>query len=111
MSRAYGVNHGAFDEQIATMVKASGYGAVHVGSTKPEVLVDHLGENEVVPLGVVTENIPHVTLLWKDARGTIRLYDSDDVGGSHVMPRGSAAYNVRMRADDSSWDLAEKYRR
>jgi hypothetical protein len=111
VARAFGVIYGAFDPQIATMVKASGYTPVHVGSTKPQVLVDHLDENEVVPLGVVTENIPHITLLWKDARGTVRLYDSDDIGGGvHVLPRGSALYNVRINAADSSWDLAEKYR-
>lgn len=111
VSRAFGVNYGAFDPQIREMVEASGYTPVHVGSKRPQVLVEHLEENEVVPLGVVTENIPHITLLWKDAHGTVRLYDSDDIGGGlHVLPRGSAAYNVRINADDSSWDLAEKYR-
>jgi len=112
--RAYGVAHGAYDEQIAEMVKASGYESVHVGSTKPDVLVDHLKEREVVPLSIMAPDgdklIPHITLLWKDARGTVRLYDSDDVGGSHVMPRNSRPYNDRMTRPDSSWDLAEKYR-
>ena len=112
--RAYDVAHGAYDEQIAEMVKASGYAPVSVGSTKPEVLVDHLREREVVPLSIMAPEgdklIPHITLLWKDARGTVRLYDSDDVGGSHVMPRGSRPYNDRMTRPDSSWDLAEKYR-
>lgn len=111
IARAYDVIYGAQDEQIAKMVKAGGYSAVHVGSKKPSVLVDRLGENEVVPLAVVTENIPHITLLWKDARGTVRLYDSDDVGGPHVMPRGSAQYNAKINAADSEWALAEKYRR
>jgi hypothetical protein len=112
--RAYGVAHGAYDEQIAEMVKASGYESVRVGSTKPDVLVDHLREREVVPLSIMAPEgdklIPHITLLWKDARGTVRLYDSDDVGGSHVMPRGSRPYNDRMTRPDSAWDLAEKYR-
>jgi hypothetical protein len=108
--RAYDVAHGAFDEQIADMVRASGYVAVHVGSKRAEVLVDHLAEMEVVPLGTVADAIPHITLLWKDARGVVRLYDSDDVHGSHVMPRGGKAYRARVDDPQSSWDLAEKYR-
>jgi len=115
--RAYDVRYGAYDEQIAEMVKASGYVSVKVGSTKPNVLVDHLEDREVVPLSIMAPEedgsdklIPHITLLWKDARGVVRLYDSDDVHGSHVMPRGSAPYNDRMSRPDSSWDLGEKYR-
>jgi hypothetical protein len=112
--RAYDVRFGAFDEQIAEMVRASGYVPVKVGSTKPGVLVDHLLDNEIVPLSIMAPEgdklIPHITLLWKDGRGVVRLYDSDDVGGSHVMPRGSKPYNDRMSRPDSSWDLAEKYR-
>jgi hypothetical protein len=96
------------------MIVASGYVTVKVGSTKPDVLVDKLGDREIVPLSIMAPEgdklIPHITLLWKDARGVVRLYDSDDVGGSHVMPRGSKPYNDRMSRPDSSWDLAEKYR-
>lgn len=114
MVRAYDVQHGAFDEQIREMVEASGYVTVKVGTTKPDELVDELREREVVPLSIMAPEgdklIPHITLLWKDARGVVRLYDSDDVGGSHVMPRGSKGYNDRMGRPDSSWDLAEKYR-
>jgi len=110
ITRAYKVMYGAEDAQIAEMIRASGYAPVKVGSKVPAVLVDHLAENEVVPLGTVAENIPHITLIWKDARGTVRIYDSDDIHGSHVLPRGSAAYNTRVNAADSSWDLAEKYR-
>lgn len=108
--RAYGVRYGAYDEQIAEMIRASGYVAVKVGSAKPHVIVDRLGEGEVAPLSIVAENIPHITLLWKDSRGVVRLYDSDDVGGSHVMPRGSAPYEQRLGDPQSSWDLEEKYR-
>ena len=108
--RAYKVGNGAYDETIREMVRASGYEVVKVGSKKPSVLIDHLGEMEVVPLGTVAENIPHITLLWKDARGTVRLYDSDDVHGPHVMARGTAAYRFRVEDPQSSWELAEKYR-
>jgi hypothetical protein len=107
--RAYKVGNGAYDEQIAEMVRASGYRAVHVGSKKPEVLVEHLENDEVVPLAIVAEGIPHITLLWKDNRGTVRLYDSDDIR-EHVMPRGSRGYNERMTDPESAWDLMEKYR-
>jgi hypothetical protein len=114
MVRAYGVRHGAYDEQIREMVVASGYVTVKVGTTNPDALVDELGEREVVPLSIMAPEgdklIPHITLLWKDARGVVRLYDSDDVGGSHVMPRGSKPYNDRMSRPDSAWDLGEKYR-
>jgi hypothetical protein len=110
VTRAYGVAHGAHDETIAKMVIASGYVSVRVGSTKPAVLVDHLKEREVVPLAVVSDNIPHITLLWKDARGTVRLYDSDDLKASHVMPRGTKRYNAMMNDPQSGWELAEKYR-
>jgi len=110
MVRAYGVANGAFDEQIREMVRASGYVAVKTGSKRPSVLVDSLGEREVVPLSTVAENIPHITLLWKDARGVVRLYDSDDLRGSHVLPRGSAKYRARVDDPQSAWDLAEKYR-
>jgi hypothetical protein len=110
MVRAYKVGNGAFDDQIAEMLHASGYVSVHVGSARPEVLVDRLSPGEVVPLGTVVEDIPHITLIWRDVRGNVRLYDSDDVGGSHVMPRGSAAYKQRVDDPSSSWDLREKYR-
>lgn len=108
--RAYKVAHGAFDEQIADMVRASGYQSVRVGSLKPQVLIDSLAEGEVVPVSTVAEGIPHITFVWKDQRGTVRLYDSDDVGGSHVMPRGSAPYRARIDDPLSAWDLREKYR-
>lgn len=113
MVRAYDVQHGAFDEQIREMIHASGYVTVKVGSTKIDVLVDRLGEREIVPVSTVVPEgdkmIPHIGLIWKDARGVVRMYDSDDVGGSHVMPRGSKAYNDRLKLE-ASWDLAEKYR-
>jgi hypothetical protein len=112
--RAYDLRGGAYDEQIADMVRASGYRSVKVGSTKPQALVESLEEGEVAPLSIMAPEgdklIPHITLLWKDRRGTVRLYDSDDVGGSHVMPRGSAPYNDRMTRPDSEWSLGEKYR-
>jgi hypothetical protein len=113
MVRAYDVQHGAFDEQIREMILASGYVTVKVGSTKMDVLVDRLGEREIVPVSTVVPEgdkmIPHIGLIWKDARGVVRMYDSDDVGGSHVMPRGSKAYNDRLKLQ-ASWDLGEKYR-
>jgi hypothetical protein len=108
--RTYKVGDGAYDEQIAEMVRASGYEPVRVGSVKPQVLIDSLGEGEVVPVSTVAEGIPHITLAWKDSRGTVRLYDSDDVHGSHVMPRGSAPYRARIDDPLSAWDLREKYR-
>jgi hypothetical protein len=114
MVRAYDVRYGAYDEQIREMIEASGYVTVKVGTTKPDALVDELGEREIVPLSIMAPEgdklIPHITFLWKDARGVVRLYDSDDVGGSHVMPRGSKPYNDRLSRPDSSWDLGEKYR-
>lgn len=108
--RAYDVAHGAFDSQISTMIRASGYTTVHVGSKKPQVLVDSLENREVVPLGTIADGEAHITLLWKDARGVVRLYDSDDVGGSHVMPRGSAPYRKRIDDPKSGWDPGDKYR-
>lgn len=112
--RAYGVRNGAFDEQIAEMIVASGYRATKVGSTKPDVLAAALEEGDVFPLSILAPDgdklIPHITLVWKDRRGVVRLYDSDDIGGSHVLPRGSAGYRDRMSREGSSWDLGEKYR-
>jgi len=107
--RAYGVRYGADDNQIAEMVIASGYDDIHVGSSKPNTLVDHLEANEVIPLGIVAENIPHITLVWKDSRGVVRLYDSDQLNG-HVFARGSAGYRQRMDDPQSSWDLKTKYK-
>jgi hypothetical protein len=107
--RAYGVANGAYDGQISRMVRASGYVPVQVGSKLASVLVDHLEANEVVPLATIADNEAHITRLWKDARGTVRLYDSDDIKG-HVMARGSTGYRVRVEDPRSSWDLAQKYR-
>ncbi len=107
--RAYGVAGGAYDGQIANMVRASGYVSVHVGSSKPSVLIDSMEPGDVVPLAIVAENIPHITLLWKDARGVVRLYDSDDIHGSHVLPRGSAGYRMRIEDPQSGWELRDKY--
>lgn len=107
--RAYDVLHGASDDQIAEMVLAGGYRSVNVGSAKPQTLVDHMENNEVVPLAIVAENIPHITLIWKDARGVVRIYDSDQLNG-HVFPRGSSGYNLRMNDPQSSWDLKTKYK-
>jgi hypothetical protein len=108
--RAYKLEYGAYDGQIAKMLRVSGYVSIPVGSSKPSVLVDELDAREVVPLGTIADNEAHITLLWKDARGTVRLYDSDDIHGSHVLPRGSAKYNARVDDPRSSWDLREKYR-
>ena len=108
--RAYKVANGAFDEQIAAMVRASGYQPVKVGSLKPQVLIDSLQPNEVVPISTVAEGIPHITFVWKDKRGTVRLYDSDHVHGSHVLPGGSKPYNARINDPQSAWDLREKSR-
>ena len=112
--RAYRVGNGAYDEQIAEMIRASGYRAVKVGSTEPAVLVDALDEGDVFPLSILAPDgdklIPHITLVWKDRRGVVRLYDSDDIGGPHVLPRGSAGYRDRMTRAGSSWDLGETYR-
>ena len=112
--RAYDVRFGAYDEQIAEMIVASGYRTMKVGSTKPEALVDALDEGDVFPLSILSPEgdklIPHITLVWKDRRGVVRLYDSDDIGGPHVLPRGSAGYRDRMTRPGSSWDLGEKYR-
>lgn len=110
MVRAYKVANGAYDGQISRMVKASGYVGLPTGSSRPEALVAALEPREVVPLATVADEIPHITLLWKDARGVVRLYDSDDVHGSHVMPRGSAKYRARVDDPQSAWSLAEKYR-
>ena len=107
--RAYGVANGAFDGQISRMVRASGYAPVPVGSKLASVLVAHLEPNEVVPLATIADNVSHITLLWMDGRGTVRLYDSDDIRG-HVMARGSAAYRIRVDDPRSGWDLAQKYR-
>jgi hypothetical protein len=108
--RAYGVANGAYDGQISKMVRASGYEAIHLSSSKPQALVDSLENHEVVPLATIADNEDHITLLWKDGAGTVRLYDSDDIHGSHVLPRGSAMYNKRVEDPRSTWDLAEKYR-
>jgi hypothetical protein len=107
--RAYGVANGAFDGQISRMVRASGYVPVQVGSKVGTVLVAHLEPHEVVPLATIADGEAHITLLWMDGRGTVRLYDSDDIH-NHVMARGSAAYRVRVEDPRSTWDLAQKYR-
>jgi hypothetical protein len=107
--RAYGVANGAFDGQISRMVRASGYVPVPVGSKLASVLVEHLEPHDVVPLATIADNEAHITLLWMDGRGTVRLYDSDDIP-SHVLARGSAAYRVRVEDPRSGWDLAQKYR-
>jgi hypothetical protein len=110
MVRAFDLYHGALDSQIAAMVRDSGYQPIHVGSSKPQDLVDSLEDDEIVPLGTVADGEGHITLLWKDAHGIVRLYDSDDVHGSHVMPRGSAPYRKRIEDPQSGWDRREKYR-
>lgn len=108
--RAYAVEYGATDGQIASMIRASGYASVHIGSSKPALVVDALDDGDISPLDTVVDKEGHVMLLWKDARGTVRLYDSDDVHGSHVMPRGSAPYFARIQSPESVWPPAEKFR-
>ena len=108
--RAYGVAHGAYDGQISRMVRASGFAIVHVGTSRPSALVAALGPGDVVPMTTVADGEGHVTLLWKDAHGIVRLYDSDDIHGPHVLPRGSALYHARVDAPTSAWSLAETYR-
>ena len=106
--RAYGVAHGAYDGQISRMVRASGYVPVQVGSKVGTVLVAHLEPHDVVPLATIADGVAHITLLWMDGRGTVRLYDSDDIR-NHVMARGSAGYRMRVEDPRSTWDLAQKY--
>ena len=107
--RAYGVANGAFDGQISRMVRASGYATVPVGGRLPSVLIAHLQPHDVVPLATIADDEAHITLLWMDGRGTVRLYDSDDIKG-HVLARGSTAYRVRVEDPRSGWDLAQIYR-
>lgn len=107
--RAYGVENGAYDGDIAKMIRASGWSSVNVGSKKPADLVASLDDGDIVPLATVADNEAHITLLWKDASGVVRLYDSDDIHGSHVLPRGGALYDARVDDPQSGWDLREKF--
>jgi hypothetical protein len=107
--RAYKLETGATDAQIAKMIRASGWEAVPTGSKKPAVLVASLGPGDIVPLATVADGEPHITLLWKDVAGAVRLYDSDDIHGSHVLAEGSALYEARVGDPQSEWDRREKY--
>jgi hypothetical protein len=107
--RAYGVEYGAYDGQIATMIRASGWTSEKVGSSKPADLVASLDDGDIVPLATIADNEAHITLLWKDASGVVRMYDSDDIHGPHVLPRGTALYDARVDDPQSAWDLREKF--
>ena len=107
--RAYGVEYGAYDAQIAAMIRASGWTSVHVGSEKPAALVASLAPGDAAPLATVADGEAHITLLWMDGKGVVRLYDSDDIHGSHVLTRGSALYRARVDDPQSGWDRREKY--
>lgn len=80
---------GATDAQIASMLRAAAYeGTPAKGKTPTEILAE-MNPGELVPLSVYQEYPGetgwHVVLLWKDANGIARIYDSDKFGGSQVI--------------------------
>ncbi len=107
--RAYGVEYGAYDSQIAKMIRASGWKAVGVGSKKPADLVASLADGDIVPIATIADAEAHITLVWKDASGVVRMYDSDDIHGPHVLELGTTLYAARVGDPQSAWDRREKY--
>lgn len=90
-----GGTDGSSDGDISKMVRASGYKRIVTGAKSPRDLVESMQPGDVFPLNVYLEQPEfigwHVVLVWKDAAGVARVYDSDKFKGPQVFADGSSA--------------------
>lgn len=91
-----GGRDGSSDGDISKMVRASGYKRIVTGAKSPRDLVTSMQPGDVFPLNVYLEQPEfigwHVVLVWKDAAGVARVYDSDKFKGPQVFPEGGSAF-------------------
>jgi hypothetical protein len=106
--RAFLPGDGASDEEIEAMITACGLRAVKTPMDAREI-VRGLQPGELFPFSLVVDDIWHVTLVWKDAAGAIRLYDSDRLPGTQVFSAGTPEFD-RYLSTASAETLGKKFR-
>lgn len=91
-----GGTDGSSDGDISKMIRASGYTRIATGAKTPRELVDAMKPGDVFPLNVYLEQPEfigwHVVLVWKDAAGVARVYDSDKFKGPQVFAESGSAF-------------------
>ena len=96
--RAFLTGLGADDDEIERMLTACGLKAVKTLGSTPAEILNSLRRGELFPTSLVVDGIWHVTLIWKDAAGVVRLYDSDRLRGSQVLTAGTPRFERYLRA-------------
>lgn len=92
-----GGTDGSSDGDISKMVRAGGRKRIATDAKTPRELVDLMEPGDAFPLNVYLEQAPvfvgwHVVLVWKDAAGVARVYDSDKFKGPQVFADDGAAF-------------------
>lgn len=91
-----GGTDGSSDGDISKMIRAGGYKRIATDAKSPRALVDAMRPGDVFPLNVYLEQSEfigwHVVLVWKDAAGVARVYDSDKFKGPQVFPESASAF-------------------
>lgn len=92
-----GGHDGSSDGDISKMVRASGYKRIATTAKTPRELVGLMQPGDAFPLNVYLEQAPvfvgwHVVLVWKDAAGVARVYDSDKFKGPQVFADGGTPF-------------------
>lgn len=91
-----GGKDGSTDGDISKMVRASGRKRIPTTAKSPRELVDAMKAGDAFPLNVYLEQPEfigwHVVLVWKDAAGVARVYDSDKFKGPQVFAEDGDAF-------------------
>ena len=91
-----GGTDGSTDGDISKMVRAGGRKRIETTAKTPRELVAAMQPGDAFPLNVYLEQPEfigwHVVLVWKDAAGVARVYDSDKFKGPQVFADDGAAF-------------------
>ena len=86
--------------QLFSFAESFGYGRHDAGGLK---------RGELFPMNLVVDDVWHVTLVWKDRDGIVRLYDSDRLPGSQVFVERSPGFERYITAHTAETPLREKF--
>lgn len=116
-----GGRDGSSDGDISRMIRASGYSRIATAAKTPRELLAKAKPGDLFPLNVYLEQPDfigwHVVLVWKDADGVARVFDSDKFKGPQVFTEGGPGFAetyldwvAPSEKIPAEWKLATLYR-